>query len=103
MSEILSITEKKPIAAIATPIGEGGIAVIRVSGRGAIAKVQECFKGKDLSALPSHTIHFGRILDPIGRLVDEVLVSLFHSPKSYTGEETVKFHVMEDFSHTTGL
>ena len=63
MSEILSITEKKPIAAIATPIGEGGIAVIRVSGRGAIAKVQECFKGKDLGALPSHTIHFGRILD----------------------------------------
>ncbi|MEC8141193.1 MAG: tRNA uridine-5-carboxymethylaminomethyl(34) synthesis GTPase MnmE [Bacteroidota bacterium] len=90
MSEILSITEKKPIAAIATPIGEGGIAVIRVSGRGAIAKVQECFKGKDLAALPSHTIHFGRILDPKGRLVDEVLVSLFHSPKSYTGEETVE-------------
>jgi len=52
VSEILSITEKKPIAAIATPIGEGGIAVIRVSGRGAIAKVQECFKGKDLGALP---------------------------------------------------
>ena len=72
MSEILSITEKKPIAAIATPIGEGGIAVIRVSGRGAIAKVQECFKGKDLGALPSHTIHFGRILDPKGRLVDKV-------------------------------
>ena len=90
MSEILSITEKKPIAAIATPIGEGGIAVIRVSGRGAIAKVQECFKGKDLAALPSHTIHFGRILDPKGRLVDKVLVSLFHSPKSYTGEETVE-------------
>lgn len=90
MSEILSITEKKPIAAIATPIGEGGIAVIRVSGSGAIAKVQECFKGKDLAALPSHTIHFGRILDPKGRLVDEVLVSLFHSPKSYTGEETVE-------------
>lgn len=90
MSEILSITEKKPIAAIATPIGEGGIAVIRVSGRGAIAKVQECFKGKDLGALPSHTIHFGRILDPKGRLVDKVLVSLFHSPKSYTGEETVE-------------
>tara|TARA_B100000989_G_scaffold299056_1_gene292632 strand:- start:16178 stop:17602 length:1425 start_codon:yes stop_codon:yes gene_type:complete len=90
VSKTSDITEKKPIAAITTPIGEGGIAVIRVSGRGAISKVQKCFKGKDLGALASHTIHFGRILDPKGRLVDEVLVSLFHSPKSYTGEETVE-------------
>ncbi len=90
MSKSSSITQKEPIAAIATPIGEGGIAVLRVSGRGAIAKVQERFKGKDLGTASSHTIHFGRIIDEHGRLVDEVLVSLFHSPKSYTGEETVE-------------
>jgi len=90
VSESLIISEKEPIAAVATPIGEGGIAVIRISGRGAIAKVQERFKGKDLRTASSHTIHFGRIIDEGGRLVDEVLISLFHSPKSYTGEETVE-------------
>jgi len=86
----LSITEKEPIAAIATPIGEGGIAVLRVSGRGSIEKVQQIFKGVDLRKQASHTVHFGRILDANHRIVDEVLVSLFHAPKSYTGEETVE-------------
>ncbi len=86
----LSITEKEPIVAIATPIGEGGIAVLRVSGRGSIEKVQQIFKGVDLRRQASHTVHFGRILDANHRIVDEVLVSLFHAPKSYTGEETVE-------------
>lgn len=90
MTESSNSTDKEPIAAIATPIGEGGIAVIRISGRGAIAKVQERFKGKDIDKATSHTIHFGRLVDEQGRLVDEVLVSLFHSPRSYTGEETVE-------------
>ena len=79
MSESLIISEKEPIAAVATPIGEGGIAVIRISGRGAIAKVQERFKGKDLRTASSHTIHFGRIIDEGGRLVDEVLIILIIS------------------------
>ena len=78
MTESSNSTDKEPIAAIATPIGEGGIAVIRVSGRGAIAKVQERFKGKDIETAASHTIHFGRLVDEQDRLVDEVLVSLFH-------------------------
>lgn len=85
-----SIIQKSPIAAIATPVGEGGIAVIRVSGKGAISKVNEAFQGKDLTALASHTVHFGKIIDKKGFPVDEVLVTLFHSPKSYTGEETVE-------------
>lgn len=84
------ITENQPIAAIATPVGEGGIAVIRVSGKDAITKVSEGFKGKDLTKEDSHTIHFGRIIDKKGHPVDEVLISLFHSPHSYTGEETVE-------------
>lgn len=84
------ITQKAPIAAIATPVGEGGIAVIRVSGEGAISKVAEAFKGKELNKQESHTVHFGKIVNSDGLPVDEVLVTLFHAPKSYTGEETVE-------------
>lgn len=84
------ITQQQPIAAIATPVGEGGIAVIRVSGKDAIKKVNEAFQGKDLTTQKSHTVHFGKITDKQGLPVDEVLVTLFHSPRSYTGEETVE-------------
>lgn len=90
MNKDSEITQKDPIAAIATPVGEGGIAVVRVSGKGAIETVNRAFKGKDLTALSSHTVHFGNIVDKNGQVVDEVLVTLFHSPKSYTGEETVE-------------
>ncbi len=84
------LSQQPPIAAIATPIGEGGIAVIRVSGRGAVDKVQACFKGKDLTQQQSHTVHFGKIIRKDGSVVDEVLATLFRSPKSYTGEDTVE-------------
>lgn len=79
-----------PIAAIATPVGEGGIAVIRVSGENAIDVVGACFKGKNLSSVESHTVHFGKIIKKDGRVVDEVLATVFKSPKSYTGEDTVE-------------
>lgn len=85
-----NVTQKPPIAAIATPVGEGGIAVIRVSGKDSIAKVGQAFKGKTLSQQATHTVHFGKIMNKQGFPVDEVLVTLFHSPKSYTGEETVE-------------
>lgn len=84
------ITQKEPITAIATPVGEGGIAVIRVSGKHAISIVNEAFKGSDLTKQDSHTVHFGKITDQEGEVVDEVLTTLFHAPKSYTGEETVE-------------
>ena len=84
------ITEREPIAAIATPVGEGGIAVIRVSGKDAIATVDPSFRGADLTRQDSHTVHYGSILDRDGKVLDEVLVTLFHKPKSYTGEETVE-------------
>ncbi len=84
------IIQKPPVAAIATPVGEGGIAVIRVSGKDAIKKVQGCFKGKDLTKADSHTVHFGNIVRKDGRVVDEVLATVFKSPKSYTGEDTVE-------------
>jgi tRNA modification GTPase len=84
------IHQHTPIAAIATPVGEGGIAVIRISGKNAIEKVQKAWKGKDLTEQKSHTVHFGKIVDKKGLPVDEVLATLFHSPRSYTGEETVE-------------
>ncbi len=84
------ITQREPIAAIATPVGEGGISVIRVSGRDAISRVEKRFKGPKLTEKESHTVHFGKITDREGKVVDEVLVTLFRSPRSYTGEETAE-------------
>ena len=88
-----SVDQKPAIAAIATPVGEGGIAVIRVSGSDAFEKVASCFRGADLSdpnAAPSHTVHYGTLVTPAGELVDEVLVTLFRTPRSYTGENTAE-------------
>lgn len=84
------IDQKSSIAAIATPVGEGGIAVIRVSGKDAIKKVNSAFTGKDLATVDSHTVHFGKIIDQNKLPVDEVLATVFKSPKSYTGEDTVE-------------
>lgn len=84
------ITEREPIAAVATPVGEGGIAIIRVSGKNVIERVNETFRGCNLTKEDSHTVHFGNIVDSDDRPVDEVLVTLFHRPRSYTGEETVE-------------
>ena len=78
------------IVALATPPGVGAIAVIRLSGSDAIDLTDRIFKGKKLRAQPSHTAHFGRLEEESGRLVDEVLVTVFHAPKSYTGENTVE-------------
>ena len=78
------------IVALATPPGVGAIAVIRLSGSDAIALADRIFKGKKLQEQPSHTAHFGRLEDENGQMVDEVLATIFHGPKSYTGENTVE-------------
>ena len=79
------------IAAIATPLGEAGISVIRVSGIRAIEITDSVFKGKaSLRGVLSHSIHFGRIADPSEGVIDEVLVSVFKKPHSYTGEDVVE-------------
>ena len=77
------------IVALATPPGLGAIGVIRLSGKDAVAIVNEAFEGKDLSRQKSHTIHFGSIRDG-DEILDEVLASLFIAPKSYTGENVVE-------------
>ncbi|GAB6013197.1 tRNA uridine-5-carboxymethylaminomethyl(34) synthesis GTPase MnmE [Viscerimonas tarda] len=80
------------IAAISTPAGVGGIAVVRLSGKGAIALVDKVFvssAGKKLENQPANTIHFGRICSA-GTTLDEALVSLFRAPHSFTGEDSVE-------------
>lgn len=77
------------IAAIATPPGEGAIGIIRLSGADAIAIADKIFAGKQLAKQPSHTLHYGRIIDG-NEIVDEVVVSLYKGPKSYTGEDVVE-------------
>ena len=79
------------IAAIATPIGEGAISVIRVSGESAIRNVANRFKGKrNLATAKSHTAHFGRIVDAKGNIVDDVVCTVFLAPTSFTGEDTIE-------------
>ncbi len=79
------------IAAIATPLGVGAISVIRVSGSESISAVNKAFKSKrSLLGVESHTIHYGKIIAEDGSIIDDVLISVFRSPNSYTGEESVE-------------
>lgn len=80
------------IAAISTPMGEGGIAIIRVSGPESIAIVDRLFKGKKkLSAADSHTLHYGHLVDPeTGKTIEEVMVSVMKAPRTYTREDVVE-------------
>lgn len=77
------------IVAIATAPGIGAIAVIRLSGSAAIAITDKLFPSRSLASEPGHTLHFGG-LHFEGKLIDEVVVSLFRAPRSYTGEEVVE-------------
>ncbi len=78
------------ITALATPNGEGAIAVIRVSGKECFNQIDKIFKGKiPLSEAKKNTIHYGKIIYK-NEIIDDVLVSIFHSPNSYTGEDSVE-------------
>jgi tRNA modification GTPase len=81
------------ICALSTPAGNGAIAVIRVSGKGAIEQVEQVIRLKNqhkkLSKQKGYTIHFGKFMDG-NEVIDEVLVSLFRPPHSYTGQEMVE-------------
>lgn len=83
---------KDTIIALATPSGAGALAVIRLSGPNSILMIDDFFKSihsKRMSDQKSHTIHLGHITES-GRDIDEVLVSIFKNPKSYTGENVVE-------------
>lgn len=77
------------IVALATPHGIGAIGIIRLSGTMAIDIINQLFPSKDLHSQPTHTIHVGLLKDA-GKVLDEVVVSIFKNPKSYTGEDVVE-------------
>lgn len=79
------------IIGISTPLMKGAISIIRLSGEKAIEIVNKVFKGKNLNKAESHTIHYGYIIDPETKnILDEVLVSIFKAPKTYTVEDVVE-------------
>jgi len=84
---------EETIAAISTPLGEGGIAIIRISGPCAFAAADRLFvsrHGKP-STFPTHTIHFGTIVHD-GDLLDQIMLSVMRAPRTYTGEDTVEIN-----------
>ena len=83
------------IAAISTPPGEGGIGIVRISGEEAIAIADRVYQmgSKKISDQDSHTIHYGRVVDPkTDQVVDEVMVTLMKAPKTYTKEDVVEIN-----------
>ncbi|MCX8490565.1 MAG: tRNA uridine-5-carboxymethylaminomethyl(34) synthesis GTPase MnmE [Cyclobacteriaceae bacterium] len=76
------------IIALATPPGVSALGIIRLSGKNAIGLTQDIFKGKNLEQQPSHTVHLGTIGE--GKAIDEVMVSLFKEPNSFTKENAVE-------------
>ncbi len=79
------------IVAISTALGVGAISIVRLSGKDAISIVNNCFKGKDLTKVESHTINYGFIKDN-DEIIDEVLVSIMRAPKTYTTEDIVEIN-----------
>ncbi|NNT72701.1 tRNA uridine-5-carboxymethylaminomethyl(34) synthesis GTPase MnmE [Flavobacterium sp. IMCC34852] len=83
---------QETIVALASPSGAGAIAVIRISGKNAIAIAEQVFQsisGKAISQQKTHTIHLGHIVDE-GKVYDQVLLSIFKNPHSYTGEDVIE-------------
>ena len=79
------------IAAISTPLGEGAISIVRLSGSDAVQIAASVFQGKNLQAVPSHTIHYGHIVEN-SQPLDEVMVSVMRAPKTFTREDVVEIN-----------
>ncbi|MDA0197032.1 MAG: tRNA uridine-5-carboxymethylaminomethyl(34) synthesis GTPase MnmE [Bacteroidetes bacterium] len=86
---ISTLSSEDTIVALATPQGVGAIAIIRLSGKHAIAIANKVFAGKNLEKQSTHTIHFGNIVDG-DEVIDEVLISIFIAPHSFTKEDAVE-------------
>lgn len=81
------------IAAISTPMGEGAIAIVRVSGPDAVKAANQIFKGPNIEEVQSHTIHYGFIVDPkTNEKVEEVMVTVLRAPKTFTREDIVEIN-----------
>ena len=83
------IQSSETICALSTPSGSGAIGVIRLSGNKAISIADSIFEGKNLHEQKGQTLHFGKIVNE-GEVIDEVLISLFKGPNSYTGEDAIE-------------
>ncbi len=83
--------KKDTIAAISTALGHSAISIVRMSGDAVFDIIDKIYKGKDLSKVNSHTINYGKIYDQ-GKLIDEVLVSVFRSPKTFTKEDIIEIN-----------
>lgn len=84
-------SEFDTIAAISTPLGEGAISIVRLSGNDAITIANRVFDGKDLTVVASHTINYGHITEN-GQTIDEVMTSVFRAPKTFTREDIVEIN-----------
>mgnify|MGYP004679974065 FL=1 len=93
------VTMNDTIAAISTTLGVGAISIIRVSGNDAIKIVNKIFKGKNLEKVETHTINYGHIVDK-DEIIDEVLVSVMKSPKTFTTEDVVEINCHGGISTT---
>lgn len=79
------------IAAISTPLGEGAIGIVRLSGTDAIAIANKVFQGKDLMTVPSHSLTYGHIVEQ-STVLDEVMVGVMKSPRTFTRENVVEIN-----------
>lgn len=81
------------ITAISTPTGEGAIAIVRLSGPESVVIADKVFNGKDLTKVESHTIHYGKLIDPeTDQIAEEVMVSVMRAPKTFTREDIVEIN-----------
>lgn len=81
------------ITAIATPLGEGAIGIVRISGSDAVAIANRIFQGKNLETVDSHTLNYGYILDPEkDEILDEVMVGVMRAPKTFTREDVIEIN-----------
>lgn len=97
-------SEADTIAAISTPVGEGGISIVRISGDDAIKVAQRIYQGKNLEKVASHTINYGHIIDPDTKQeVDEVMVSVMRAPHTYTREDVIEINCHGGLLATTRI
>ncbi|MEN9343730.1 MAG: hypothetical protein RLZZ453_517 [Chlamydiota bacterium] len=89
--DYVHLSQDGTIAAVATPPGDGGVAIIRISGVQAIEIAGKVFSGK-VASYTSHTAHFGQVINSSEQVVDEALLIVMRAPRSYTGENTVEIH-----------
>ena len=83
------------IAAISTPVGNGGIGIVRLSGAESLQVADRVFtspSGKSVTSFPSHTIHYGHVVGGDGAVIDEVMLTVMRAPKTYTREEIVEIN-----------